>query len=309
MELLNVSFYEVNVAVNYVNVLCMILTFSICYLLSINSIFNVKNTLKSNIIYCIFNAKTMITAIIIDDELNAREFLRKIILRYFEKQIMILDACSSITIGVKSIKKHQPELVFLDIQMPNDNGFELFKYFETPNFEVLFTTAYKNYTIDAIRHAAFDYLLKPINYVDLLSAVKRLELRKASFSQKANIELLLQNISADNTSFNKIALPTHNGYELVKLNNILYCKSDSNYCKVICVDGKEFLVAKTLKFIENLIIIDLFIRIHKSYLVNLNYVVKFDKVGDLSITLTNGDKLPVSVRKKEHFLNAILQKK
>jgi len=251
----------------------------------------------------------MITAIIIDDEQNAREFLHKLLNRYFPKKIIVLETCDSVQTGVQAINKHQPELVFLDIQMPNENGFGLFKYFNKVDFEVIFTTAYKDYAIDAIRHSALDYLLKPINFIDLLSTVKRYEEDKNNKNQQERISMLLENMSSDNGSYNKIALPTQNGYELLKINNIIYCQSDSNYCKVKCLDGKEFLMSKTLKFIEELLNNNLFIRIHKSYLVNLNYVVKFDKVDELTVTLTNGEQLPVSIRKKEQFLNAILHKK
>jgi len=251
----------------------------------------------------------MITAIIIDDEQNAREFLKKLLIRYFSKKIMVLETCDSVSKGVEAINSCKPELVFLDIQMPIENGFELFKYFEKVNFEVIFTTAYKDYAIDAIRHSALDYLLKPINYIDLLSTIKKYEKNKESKSQQERISMLLENINFENNSYNKIALPTQNGYELVKLNNIIYCQSESNYCKIFCINGEEILLAKTLKYVEELLNSDLFIRIHKSYLVNLNYVVKFDRSDELKVTLTNRNQLPVSIRKKEQFLNAILQKK
>lgn len=250
----------------------------------------------------------MITAIIIDDEQNARDFLQKLIYRYFEKEVVILKKCDSVSQGVPAIKEYQPDIVFLDIQMPDENGFELFKKIDAINFEVVFTTAHKNYAIDAIRHSAFDYLLKPINHIDLLSTIKRFATKKENLKRQERISLLLENLSNDNGVFNKIALPTQNGYELQKLNNIIYCQSDSNYCKIKCLDGKEFYLSKTLKHIEELINNKLFVRVHKSYLVNLNYINKFDKNGDLNITLTNGEQIPVSVRKKEHFLNIILNK-
>jgi len=250
----------------------------------------------------------MITAIIVDDEQNAREFLQKLITRYFDKKIIVLKTCDSVKIGVEAINQLQPDIVFLDIQMPKENGFELFKHFDNINFEVVFTTAHKNYAIDAIKHAAFDYLLKPINHIDLLSTVRRFEANRDNLKRQERISLLLENLSSENDSFNKIALPTQNGYELQRLNHIIYCQSDSNYCKIKCVDGKEFYLAKTLKFVENLINNQLFFRIHKSYLVNLNFVKKFDKIDSLHITLTDGEQLPVSVRKKESFLNVILHK-
>jgi len=251
----------------------------------------------------------MIKSIIIDDELNARKYLQKLLIRYFPEKIQILEICDSVETGVQAINKHQPELVFLDIQMPNENGFELFKYFDKINFEVIFTTAYIDYTIDAIRHSALDYVLKPINHVDLLSAISRFEKRKHSLMKENQITQLLKNISFEDSSFNKVALPTQNGFDLIKLSTILYCQAENNYCKVICVDDKEFLVSKTLKYIEKLIDNDLFMRIHKSFLVNLNYIVKYDKSDDLIITLINGIQLPVSFRKKEQFLNTILKKK
>lgn len=251
----------------------------------------------------------MIRAIIIDDEQNAREFLQKLLFRYFPKKVTVLEICDSVAIGVEAINRLKPSLVFLDIEMPTENGFELFKYFNQISFDVIFTTSHKDFAIDAIKHAAFDYLLKPINYIDLVSTIKRLEENDRIDIQNVRVLEVLEHIGSDNSSFNKIALPTSNGYELFKLNAIIYCQSESNYCKIICVDGRELLIAKTLKFVEQLLNSDLFIRIHKSYLVNLNYVTKYDKADALLVTLVNGIKLPVSVRKKEQFLKAILHKK
>jgi len=230
----------------------------------------------------------MIRTIIIDDEQNGRELLSKLLVRYFNNKIVVLDTCDSLKKGVNAINKHNPDIVFLDIQMPNENGFELFKYFDKINFEVIFTTAHKEYAIDAVRHSALDYLLKPISYIDLMGSIKRFENNRDAFKRQERISLLLESLSSDNISFNKVALPTHNGYELQKLGNILYCQADSNYCKIICIDGKELLMSKTLKYVEELLANELFFRIHKSYLVNLNYIIKFDKIDDLKITLTNG---------------------
>ena len=139
----------------------------------------------------------MITAIIIDDEKNAREFLNKLINRYFEKTIFVLQKCDSVKTGVDAIKHHNPDIVFLDIQIPEENGFELFKYFDNINFEIIFTTAYKDYAIDAIRHSALDYLLKPINYIDLVSSIKRFETQRDTFNRQEKISMLLENLSSN----------------------------------------------------------------------------------------------------------------
>ena len=251
----------------------------------------------------------MITAIIIDDEKNARDYLEKLIQHYFKQKIQISGTYASVDTGVQAINEYKPDIVFLDIEMPEKNGFDLFKHFDTVNFEVIFTTAHKDYAIDAIQFSALDYLLKPVNFIDLISAIKRFEEKRTTSTQQEQISQILENVCTDDRLYNKVALPINKGYEFVKINSIIYCQSDSNYCKVFCIDGKEYLLAKTLKYVEKLISSDLFIRTHKSYLVNLNYVTKYDKTEDLMISLSNGVQIPVSVRKKEQFLNALLQKK
>lgn len=250
----------------------------------------------------------MIKTLIIDDELNAREFLEKLLSRYFPNKFLVVATCDSVDDAVIAIEEYNPEIVFLDIQMPNKNGFELFKSLKKINFEVIFTTAYKDFAIDAIKCSALDYLLKPINYIDLLDTVKKYEQKKENISQE-RISLLIENLGNDSSSFNKIALPIDNGFEFIKSSSILYCQADSNYCKIVFVDGKFLILSKTLKYIEDILPKEIFFRIHKSYLVNLNYIVKFDKTNELFVKLSNGKQLPVSIRKKEEFINVIIQKK
>lgn len=251
----------------------------------------------------------MIRTIIIDDEYNAREFLEKLLTRYFPEKFLILDKCESVDEAIVSIEKFNPELVFLDIQMPNKNGFQLFKELNKVQFEVIFTTAHSEFAIDAIKCSALDYLLKPINYIDLLETIRKYDDKQNKASQEVKLRLLLENIDTGGSEFNRIAFPTENGFELLKTNSILYCEADSNYCKIVCLDGRNIVLSKTLKYIEELLPSSLFQRIHKSYLVNLNYVNRFSKGNELLLELTNGETLPVSVRQKENFINAIIQKK
>lgn len=251
----------------------------------------------------------MIKTIIVDDEFNAREFLEKLLIRYFPEKFIVLAKCESVEEAKIAIEKFNPELVFLDIQMPNKNGFQLLKEVETINFDVIFTTAYSDFAIEAIRCSALDYLLKPINYIDLKTTVKKYEEKLDKASQQKKMLLLIENLDTGSPQFNKIALPVESGFEMVKINSILYCEADSNYCKVVCLDGKKIILSKTLKYIEELLPETIFHRIHKSYLVNLNYINRFDKTNDLIVELSNGQILPVSVRKKEDFINAIIQKK
>lgn len=148
-----------------------------------------------------------------------------------------------------------------------------------------------------------------INYIDLLETVKKYDEKQHKASQEEKLKLLLENIDTGGSEFNRIALPTENGFELLKTNAILYCEADSNYCKIVCLDGRNITLSKTLKYVEELLPSSIFQRIHKSYLVNLNYVIRFNKTNELLVELSNGESLPVSVRKKEEFINAIIQKK
>lgn len=246
---------------------------------------------------------------IVDDEFNAREVLEKLLMRYFSEKFIIVEKCQSVDEALIAIEKFKPDLVFLDIQMPNKNGFQLFKELKDVNFEVIFTTAHAEFAIEAIKCSALDYLLKPINYIDLITTVKKYDEKLNHASQQERLMLLIENLDTGNSGFNKIALPTESGFELVKPNTILYCEANSNYCNIICLDGRKITLSKTLKYIEELLPASIFQRIHKSYLVNLNYVSRFNKTNDLLVELTNGEKLPVSIRQKENFINAIIQKK
>lgn len=248
----------------------------------------------------------MIRTVIIDDEVNAQNLLEKTLHTYFPNKFNVVEKCISVDSGAIAIKNHEPELVFLDIQMPEKNGFELFKYFDVINFEVIFTTAHNKFALKAIKRSALDYLLKPIDHFDLSEAVKKFERKNAgSFAQK-KLSLLLENLNVNDQNVSKIAFPTVEGFELIHTNQILYCKAESNYCCIKRIDGLTKVATKTLKFVEEILPAHSFKRIHKSHVINLNYVVRYNK-SHKEIELTNGEKLPVSFRKEEEFINAILQ--
>lgn len=251
----------------------------------------------------------MIKTIIVDDEYNAREFLEKLLNRSFPNKFLILDKCESVDEAIMAIEKFSPDLVFLDIQMPNKNGFALFKELKSVDFEVIFTTAHSEFALDAIKCSALDYLLKPINYMDLMETLKRFDKKLSKATQQDKLKLLIENLDTGSSDFKKIAFPTETGFELVKTNAILYCEAESNYCKIVCLDGKKITLSKTLKYVEDLLPTSIFQRIHRSYLVNLNYIARFNKTNELMVELTNGESLPVSIRQKEEFINAIIHKK
>ena len=248
----------------------------------------------------------MIKAVIIDDEINAQNLLEKTLERCFPNKFNIVGKCNSVDSGVLAIKQYEPELVFLDIQMPEKNGFELFQYFDAVKFEVIFTTAYNQFAIKAIKRSALDYLLKPINSLDLSEAVKKFDNKTKGNSAQKKLTLLLENLNINDQQVSKIAFQTVEGFELVHANQILYCKAESNYCSIKKIDGSTKLATKTLKYVEEVLPVHSFFRIHKSFVINLNYVVRYNKINK-EVELTNGEKLPVSFRKEEEFINAILQ--
>ena len=251
----------------------------------------------------------MITSIIIDDERNAREFLEKLIIRNFSKKLIVLKTVDSVKNGVEAIKNYRPDLVFLDIQMPDEYGLALFNHFDTIFFDVILTTAHKDYAIEAIKKDAFDYLLKPINFIELNDVIRKYERKQEENARESRVKSILENFNVDANKFNKLAIPTLDGYELIKISNILYCQAQDNYCKMFTYTGKEILISKTLKFVsEELLTQEVFVRVHKSYLINLNYITSYAK-QDHNITLINGDIIPVSYRKSDTLLNSILKRK
>jgi two-component system LytT family response regulator len=247
----------------------------------------------------------MIKTVIIDDENSASEFLEKMLQRYFPNKFYVCSLCESIDDAVVAIETYQPDLVFLDIQMPNKNGFELFKEVKEINFEVIFTTAHSEYAIEAIKRSALDYLLKPINYIDLLGAVTRFENKSKKESQQKQFNVLLENIDTGDVAHKKLAISTETGIEFVKFNSIVYLEAQNNYTKINLLDGTTIIASKTLKSFDELLPSELFFRIHKSYLINMNFVKRFFKIDDFLVELTTGEKLPISYRKKNDFISAI----
>lgn len=250
----------------------------------------------------------MIKTLIVDDEFNAREFLEKMLHSYFPNKFLIVGKAESVDEALTLVENYQPELVFLDIQMPKKSGFDFIKELKTINFDIIFTTAHSEYAINAIKVSALDYILKPINYIDLLDAIKKFEKKKNVSDEKDKLQVLIENMDTGNSEYKKIAFPTEYGLELIKINSILYCEASSNYCIIHCLNGKKITLSKTLKYVEELLPPEVFFRIHKSYLVNLNFVNKYFKGNDSKVELTNKTTLSVSMRKKEEFVEALVNK-
>lgn len=240
----------------------------------------------------------MIRAVIIDDENGCVETL-SILLRMHCPEITIEAACTSGASGIEAILKYKPDVVFLDIEMPVMNGFELLEKIGKISFQVVFTTAYNQFAIKAFKYSALDYLLKPIDPDDLKAAVARIKELK-TVPMKEQFEILLQNVQ-ENKRPQRIALSTGDGLVFVNTADIMYCQSDSNYTNVVLVNGDKYLLAKSLKEFEDTLPARDFFRIHNSFLVNMNQVKKFVR-GDGGYVIMNDEtQITIARARREEF--------
>jgi two-component system LytT family response regulator len=242
-------------------------------------------------------------AVIIDDEINNCENLKELIHQYC-KEIEIVGQANSAVDGFSLIKQCSPQLVFLDIQMPGGTGFDLLERLQPTSFEVIFVTAYDQYAIKAIRLCAIDYLLKPINILDLKAAVHRAIIAISNKKPSQGISKMLDN--AQNGFENlTIALPTSERVIYVKVSEIIRCLGDNNYTTVYLNSGESILVSKTLKEYEELLAESSFLRVHQSHLINFKYVRSYEKQDGGYLKMTDGSSISISRQRKQSVLNKL----
>lgn len=242
----------------------------------------------------------MIRSVIIDDELHCIKALLSDLKQYCPS-VEVIDTCSSAKEGIMSIKKHNPDLIFLDVEMPWMNGFEMLEVLGEMNSSVIFTTAHDEFAAKAFRISAVDYLLKPIDANDLKTAVQKVEKKMDEGSSLQHISNLLRNMHQPSTN-HKIALPQREGYEFVDVSSIIFCHAEGAYTKVFIEDKKTMLISRTLGDVEELLPPELFQRIHHSTLVNVSYISQFLRTDGGYVVLKNGEKLSVSKAKKEMLM-------
>jgi two-component system LytT family response regulator len=242
-------------------------------------------------------------AIIIDDVLSGREVLKKLV-ELNCPDVTVVNTLNSIETGLQAIRKDKPDLVFLDIQMPNASGFDLLNQLDKIDFEIIFVTAHDDYAIKAFKYSAVDYLLKPIKVTELIDAVNKARERIEKDHSGDHIKFMLDKVSPSKKVFlnNKILLPTLGGYNIIDIFEIAYCQSESNYTRFHFVDGKNIVVSKTLKEFESILLENQFFRIHRSYIINLNCIAKYNKGKGGEVVMKDGAVLEVSRDKKEEFL-------
>lgn len=245
----------------------------------------------------------MIRSIIIEDEKTSRDALKALLARYCG-EVEVIGEADGVRKGIQLIKDKNPEVVFLDIQMPDGSGFRLLEEVKDERFEVIFTTAFDQFAIKAIKYSALDYLLKPINPDELVAAVNKLKRQEFRLRAGQHIETLLENIKNPDKP-QKIVLSTAEKLHVVEVQDIVRCESDNYYTRFFFKDGKTILISKTLKENEELLREHRFIRPHKSHLVNLRYVKQYSRSDGGMLILEDGTKVPVSRRKRESITEVI----
>lgn len=250
-----------------------------------------------------------ITCIIVDDEGQNQQVLAKMI-DQFCPTVQVVGIAASVNEAVDLIEKHKPHIVFLDVEMPEGNGFTLFDKIDNPEFDVIFTTAHADYAIKAIKFAAMDYLLKPINLIELRTAIEKVaeKLMSKTNEQESNsqkIDVIRSNQSDTSFEFKKIALPTTEGLEFYLVKDILRCEADRAYCIFHLTDKRKIVVSKSLKEYEEILSDANFFRVHKSNMVNVGHIVKYVKGKGGHVILSDNSLVNVAVRKKDELLKVI----
>ena len=239
-------------------------------------------------------------AMLVDDEKHCIETLRYE-LQLHCPQVEIVDSASSGPEGIIKIKDHQPDLLFLDIEMPGMSGFEMLRSLEEVDFAVIFVTAYDQYALQAFRFAAADYLLKPVIGEQLVQAVSRVNTRNTTVSDsRLQLEALLYNLKEGMKS-PRIALPSGRGMDFVDAADIIYCKAESNYTHIILSNNRKYTIAKTLKDVELILESLNFFRVHQSYLINFGFMQRYLRDDGGYVVMSDGKHIPIAKRRKEEF--------
>jgi two-component system, LytTR family, response regulator len=250
----------------------------------------------------------MIAVVIIESEKLARESLLRLIEKNFSSELSIIGLANTLKEGLEIITKKTPNLVFLNIELPDENGLRLFDYFAPVPFEVILTSSHEHYAINAIKYSTLDYLIKPIGITDIRAAIIRYQRKKQKEPLHQQVKVLLESMKMGKPFIEKIALPTMDSFQVIRIDDILYCSASENYSYVYMLNGEYYLVTRSLKALEEILPVDTFFRIHKSTLLNLNYVKSYSRKDGYIVTLENGIKFDVANRRQEEFTNIFLKR-
>jgi two-component system LytT family response regulator len=246
----------------------------------------------------------MYQTVLIDDDQLSRKGLRLILEQNFP-EIEIVGEADSVSSGLELINKVEPELVFLDIEMPDGTGFGLLERLPKINFKVVFTTSYSDYAITAFKYSAFDYIVKPVLIENVRSTINRIN-DIPVLREKQRVEVLKKNLNSGMDAEQTIALPEINGFTIVQVNDIVRCEGERNYSRVFFANGTSVLVSRTLLDFDNMLVPHGFFRIHRSHLINLKNVNRYLKTDGGMVEMKDKSQLPISPKFKDDFLNRLL---
>lgn len=243
----------------------------------------------------------MIKCVLVDDETNALEMMEWLLKTYCP-QADIVAMCNTAEKGIEAINRHKPDVVFLDIEMPRMNGFDMLEQVKNLTFEIVFCTAYDQFAIKAFKYAALNYLLKPVDPDDLKITMQRIEEKKA-IPSKEQFALLLQHINRPpKATPARIALTTGEGLIFVATGDILYCRAESNYTNVVLTGGRKIMVSRVLKELDETLSGADFYRVHSSFLININHVKKFIRGEGGYIVMDNDENITLSRSRRQEFM-------
>ena len=240
--------------------------------------------------------------LIIDDENRTRELIARMI-DSFGFDIQTIPEGENVQSGIAAIEKHQPDIVFLDIQMPDGTGFDVIRSIENKNFEIVFITAHEEFAIKAIKFSALDYLLKPVDTGELKAAVEKALVAIDERKEHTQFDALQKNIQPNEKR--RLVLKTQESVHVVELDQIIRCEADRNYTSFFLLDNKKILVSKTLKEYETLLSGHNFLRVQQSHLVNIDYVDRYDKKNGGAVVMKDGSEVPLSPAKRDVFFRRL----
>ena len=246
----------------------------------------------------------MLKAIIIEDEQISRELLANYLAKYCP-DVTLLAQADSIQPGLEAIRKYKPDVVFLDVEMPKGNAFDLLEQAGEINFETVFVTAFGNYAIQALNYSAAYYILKPVSIDELIAAVEKIKQQKEKNQVAIHTRVLLDNMKSQNSQNFKIVLPLFDGFEVVSVKDIVRCEANDNFTDFHFVSRPRMMICRTLKFYEQVLADSGFMRVHKSHLVNMDYIKKYTRGKGGQLTMNDSSVIDVSPNKKEELINKL----
>jgi two-component system, LytTR family, response regulator len=243
----------------------------------------------------------ILKAVIVDDELASRAALANYIAKYCP-EVIVAGFGDSVKTGLEAIRQHQPDILFLDVEMPYGNAFDLLERAGEINFETVFVTAFSHYAVKAIHFSAAYYILKPIDIDELIQAVQKIRLEKEKKQYSVHTQVLMENLRVVNKQLQKIVLPQMEGFEVIQVQDIIRCQANDNFTDFYLTNGTRTLICRTLKFYEDMLGDFDFLRVHKSHLINLQKVKKYLKGKGGQIIMSDDSVVEVSPQRKQELL-------